>query len=186
MASIWQSQIDIIRGWSDSMGPKDVGWKTEYCPFHTVLTAIVECLEELALRAEVDISSDITSLQSSTFGPTIRSNLYNVCNKVAAAYNKWSIPELFKIKTAHYGRDLRDPIADLFIKLGLLEDHYDPTTDNDYICDNADVLYYIGNKRSPIIPAEIDGVQIVTLTTSSFQGSNIQGVSIPEGVEVIE
>lgn len=186
MASIWQSQINIIRGWTDYGNPQETEWNTEYYPFHTVLTAIVECLEELAARVELDISSNITSLQNATFGPTIRSNLYDICNKVAVAYNKWTVPELFKIKTAHYGRDLRDPIADLFIKLGLLEDHYDPTTDNDYICDVADVLYYIGNKRSPIIPAEIDGVQIVTLTASSFAGSNIQGVSIPEGVEVIE
>lgn len=184
--ALFDSKINIIRGYI----PNDVGATPWYVPdyyyYKTVMDAVIACMNELARRAELDISNDIRVLNSYTFGRDIRSQLYSICQKICTAMQKPHMLELYKIKTAHYGRDLRDPLADLFVNLGILEDHYDPTDETDYIYDDGEIIYYKGTKKSPIIPSILGNEFVTTINDTAFGDTDIEGVMIPEGVTTIE
>lgn len=66
------------------------------------------------------------------------------------------------------------------------EGSYEPTNEADYIYNGGTILYYIGDKTRPAIPEMLDGIQVAKIEKTAFGGTNIQGVYIPEGVEVIE
>lgn len=126
--ALFDTQINIIRGYvdnNDGMGP--VYSENDYY-YTRVMNAIIACLNELAIRAQVDISDEISGLNTYTFGRDIRDTLYSACRKLCVAMEKPYLFELSQVRTAHYGRDLREPLADIFVKLGILEDHFDPTT----------------------------------------------------------
>ena len=184
--ALFDSKINIIRGYI----PNNVGatpwYVQDYFYYKTVMDAVIACLNELARRAEIDISDDIRILNTRTFGRDIRKDLYSICSKICIAMGKPRMLELYKIKTAHYGRDLRDPLADIFIKLGILEDHFDPTDEDDYIYDNGEIIYYKGTKRSPMIPNILGNEFVTTITSTAFGTTDIEGVIIPEGVTTIE
>lgn len=47
------------------------------------------------------------------------------------------------------------------------------------------MLYLIGEEPAPVIPAVIDGLPVKELGVYSFAGTEIECISIPEGIENI-
>lgn len=66
------------------------------------------------------------------------------------------------------------------------EPPYTPTTEDDYIYDGADVLYYIGSEKYIETPTTLNDVDVTTFEATSFNLSNVKAVYIPEGLERIE
>lgn len=71
-----------------------------------------------------------------------------------------------------------------------VDNTYEPTGDDDYIYEtvsnSTNVIYYIGNSVKPEIPLSLNGYSIDTLRATSFFGSEVQTVYIPDGVTAIE
>lgn len=65
---------------------------------------------------------------------------------------------------------------------------FDPTTDAEYIYDNGTVLYYIGidETQYPEIPSTLGGNAVTKLEATSFCGTEVVAVKIPDGVTRIE
>lgn len=67
-----------------------------------------------------------------------------------------------------------------------MEQHYDDTTDDDYIyetgSDYTDILYYIGDSTVPAIPETINGQPVRKIYPTAFNYTDVEAVYIPDGV----
>lgn len=63
---------------------------------------------------------------------------------------------------------------------------FDPTTDADYIYENGKIIYYIGETQYPEIPNTLGGNATTALESTSFWGTNVIAVKIPDGVTRID
>lgn len=66
-----------------------------------------------------------------------------------------------------------------------MEEYFDPTDESDYIYNGNTIIYYIGSKKRPVVPSSLDGVQVRTIEITAFNGTGIEAVRLPEGMEVI-
>lgn len=67
-----------------------------------------------------------------------------------------------------------------------MEEHFDPTDETDYIYNEDTIIYYIGQKRRPEIPATLEGVQVRRIEITAFNHTNVEAVKIPDSVIRIE
>lgn len=181
--------LDKIRGWRPITGNPyiDRHYDIQYYPYAVVRDAIVDCLSELASRYEVLLGDEINTIETAKWMPSVKQAIYDACVKIATKLAINPFVELSKIKAAHFGSELREPIYDIFIKFGILEEHYDPTDENDYVYIDDTIIYYVGDKTRVSVPTTLNGVPVTTLSSVSFNNnSDLVGVSIPEGVTSIE
>lgn len=72
----------------------------------------------------------------------------------------------------------------------LVWQRFQETDDPDYIYslneDGADIIFYIGAKRNPIIPLRLGQRAVKRLYAVSFNYSSVENVIIPEGIEEID
>lgn len=156
----------------------------EFNPFIDDLIFMVTALAG-ALYRDADISDYVETLQNSAYGPTIRKAIYDIFRELSRASHIYIYSELCAIKSAHFGRDMRQPIYDALKKLGIDQDLYVQTTGDDYIWyeDSGDVtiVRYIGPAWPYIImPETIDGNTVTTVSSLTFNGNKtIMGVKFP-------
>lgn len=67
-----------------------------------------------------------------------------------------------------------------------IEEHFDPTDENDYIYDGNTIVYYIGTSKRPEIPQTLGGVQVLAVERTAFNDTDVEAVKFPDGMEVIE
>ena len=164
-----------------------------------LINALISIVSTLASAKypNADISDEIAALPNLKWGSDIRKTIYTMMKKLADQTNKFLYRELTLIRTAHFGRDMREPLYDILIKLGAGENLYYPTTGDDYIytIDNGVAtleLYKGSNHPYLTIPQYVkDGndndIQVTTLSCMLFSEMKwLQGVYIPEGVTTIE
>ena len=67
---------------------------------------------------------------------------------------------------------------------------YEPTGDDDYIYETVNnttnAIYYIGQAIHPEIPVKLNDKPIKIIRATAFNGTNVETVYIPDGVEEIE
>lgn len=63
---------------------------------------------------------------------------------------------------------------------------FDPTTDADYIYEDGKIIYYIGDTQYPEIPNTLGGDATTALECTSFFGTDVVAVKIPDGVTRID
>ncbi len=72
-----------------------------------------------------------------------------------------------------------------------VEENKEMESFNDYsykVTDNQEIVIvrYQGNEKSPLIPAEIDGLPVTIIGIHAFAGSDIADIALPEGIRKIE
>lgn len=110
--------LDTIRGYKIINEIKY--YDPVYYSFNTVRDAIITVLNVLMLNKypEVDISEELETLQTATWGPTIRNTIYNAIKKFLSTTNIIAMTQITEIRYAHYGSDMREPLYDILIALG--------------------------------------------------------------------
>ena len=67
---------------------------------------------------------------------------------------------------------------------------YTPTGDNDYVYETVDnttnAIYYVGQAINPEMPTKLNGKDIKIIRATAFNGTNVETVYIPDGIETIE
>lgn len=66
------------------------------------------------------------------------------------------------------------------------QDSYEPTNEDDYIYGTNNIIYYIGDKRNPLLPEQLDNNTITTIESVAFSGTDIVSAKIPDGYTRIE
>ncbi len=115
--------LDTIRGYrviEDVSGNELRYYDHLYYPFNTVRDAIVTVLSTIggSLFPDVDIDSELATINSATIGPDIRNAIYSATKKLLIAAGKTELINLTIIQNAHYGVDMRESLYDIFKKLG--------------------------------------------------------------------
>lgn len=115
--------LDTIRGYriiEDTLGNEYKYYDPLYYPFNTVRDAIVNVLSTIgeSLFPDVDINSELATINSATIGSDIRDAIYSATKKLLIAADKPELINLTIIQYAHYGADMRESLYDIFKKLG--------------------------------------------------------------------
>lgn len=159
----------------------------DYLSFDYIRSLIIEMTTTLrdVLYRDANISTYVTTLQNATFGPTIRKAIYDIFKELARVSGIYIGRELASIRLAHFGKDMRQPLYDALVKLGIEQDLYVQTTGDDYIwyedSGNVTIVRYIGPTWPYIImPETIDGNTVTTVSSLTFNGNKtIMGVKFP-------
>jgi hypothetical protein len=200
---IYDSELIELRGYrakdDDVYIVNKVG-ADDYLGFDYIRSLIIEMTTTLSntLYRTADIASYVTTLQNATFGPTIRKAIYDIFKELARVSGIYIGRELASIRLAHFGKDMRQPLYDALVKLGIEQDLYYDAVSSDFIYSinggYATLDYYIGEDQPYIrIPATVDDLsnpgytaEVKTLSTTLFTNATwLKGVSVPHGVTQI-
>lgn len=81
---------------------------------------------------------------------------------------------------------LQSKVAFRFFFTEKIDEHFDPTDENDYIYDGNTIIFYIGTSKRPEIPPTLGGVTVSAVERTAFGGTGVEAVKFPDGMEVIE
>lgn len=157
--------------------------------FNVVINSIFTAFTTLKIKyPEADITDKLSSLSTATFGRTIRSLIYDICREFCRAAGIVAFSQLGRIRNAHFGADIREPLYELLIKLGADED----ITSLLYIWEvnNEEVtlIKYIGQGFTVLtVPETIHDYPVKILGSELYMNNEeITRVTIPNGPSVIE
>lgn len=161
--------------------------------FKPVMESIIRCFDLMnkVLYPDVDITEELNTLRNGDFAKEFRTAIYDVIQKFATAAGKNLKILLGKIKLAHFGSDIREPLYDALIKLGADGDMYYQTVAEDYIwrkeSGNVILVRYLAEDHPFIItPQTIDGSPVTEISPFTFDNhEELMGVRIPSGTTTI-
>ena len=199
---IFTDELRDVRGYTAKEG--DVYIVTYHSDdrygFDYIRSLIIEMTEALSetIYPEANISEYITALQSDTFGPDIRRDIYNIFKELSRASGIYIGRELAAIRLAHFGRDMREPVYDALIKLGIEGDLYYNAVSSDFIYSimggYAYLDYYIGDihpyMRLPNVVDDFNNpgytVEVRALSSTLFDNNDwLKDVVVPLTVDQI-
>lgn len=198
---MFTNELIELRGYIQKEGDVYVVSTSDYyLDFDYIRSLIIDMTTVLSetLYPTANISEFITALQTATFGPEIRTAIYNIFKEFARVSGIYIAKECASIRLAHFGRDMREPIYDALIKLGIEGDLYYDAVSSDfrYIVDNgvATLNYYIGGNHPYMkLPEKVEDpedpetmVDVVCLASTLFNDNEwIKDVVIPDAVTQI-
>lgn len=200
---IYDNELNELRGYWDKDDDVYIinrSYADEYLSFDYIRSLIIEMTTTLrnTLYRTANIASYVTTLQNATFGPTIRKAIYDIFKELARVSGIYLGRELASIRLAHFGKDMRQPVYDALVKLGIEQDLYYDAVSSDFIYSinggYATLDYYIGEDQPYIrIPATVDDIsnpgytaEVRMLSTTLFTDATwLKGVSVPFGVTQI-
>lgn len=117
------SALDTIRGYKimiNSAGEEYKFYDENAYEYNNVRDAIVTVLQTLMFNKypDVDISTEIQTIQTATLGITIREAVYSAVKKLLNSIGIIAMVQISQVRYAHYGSDMREPLYDILIKLG--------------------------------------------------------------------
>lgn len=114
--------LNIVRGYRiyNKSGEERRLYYPTYYSYNTVRDAIVTVLQTLMFNKypDVDISTEIQTIQTATLGTTIREAIYSAVKKLLNSIGIVAMVQISQVRYAHYGSDMREALYDILIKLG--------------------------------------------------------------------
>lgn len=117
------SALDTIRGYTimeNQAGEEYKFYDENAYNYNDVRDAIVTVLQTLMFNKypDVDISTEIQTIQTAKLGTTIREAIYSAVKKLLNSIGIVAMVQISQVRYAHYGSDMREPLYDILIKLG--------------------------------------------------------------------
>lgn len=197
---MFRTELESILGYSvfSSEGQKaieqgsylSVRNDAEINPFISDLIELTTTLTD-TIYPDADISEYVETLQNATFGPVIRKAIYDIFKELSRVSGIYIGRELAAIRLAHFGRDMRKPIYDALMKLGIDGDLYYKAQASDFVYtitnDSATLVYYIGAVHPYMeLPDKVEDVDVNILASTLFNENEwIKDVIIPNTVTQI-
>lgn len=119
MSETLDTNLKIIRGYINRTNPDGKQYIDEYMPFVTVKQAIIDAINEIKRYYITSISEDLASFSEDTFGPKMKDDILEILRKMSTEKAIRIYSEMSAIKSATYGRDIREPLYDALVKLDI-------------------------------------------------------------------
>lgn len=195
--------LNYIRGYRDVNDARERDYAYEYESYDAFITNFIAIVNDLVRNlypyAESHIQEEIEELPTMKWGPDIR---YTIVKILRAIYVSYALPithEVSLIKNAHYGREMREPIFNAFMKMGANQEFLYKAVSSDFIYtdignNNALLIRYIGPHRPKIIlPGTVEDPEdseneltVTALYSTLFSDVNwLTYMKLPEGITAI-